>query len=323
MLLLLVACQADPEAGPAAPGTFRVAVISDTHVIGPQYACCSESDELDNSSIMKTVDRLGETVARINAVDPPPALVFVLGDVVHDARVYPTLEEYEGQDTAWSRASELLGGLTMPYHIAFGNHDYDFSCEDPAYDRALTHALFARYFGAEPYTAVDHEAWRFLLANSQLGPTFDLADPRCDGGLGSFGAEQLAWLEAQLDAGRPSMVMSHHYLPVIASAEDPQGRGDLETVLGAAPDLRLSLAGHAHRWLDFAVSYPFRHVLLGGTRYDADNFWILELQADGSAWRILDEEKPVWFTTCADTWVYADTPAPDPASPAETGDCGY
>jgi len=324
MLLALLACHDVPADDSAAPQatSFRVAVVSDTHVIGPQYTCCSENGDLDNSSIMKTVERLEATVAALNAVEPAPDLVFLSGDIVHDARVFPTLAEYQGQDTAWSRAAALLGQLEMPWYVAWGNHDYDFSCDDPSYDRQLTHDLFATFLGQTPTTVVDHEGWRFLLANSQLGPTFDLADARCDGGTGSFGHDQLGWLHDQLAEGLPTIVFSHHYLPVIERDEDPDGWGDFEAVLSGAPDVKLAIAGHAHRWLDFDASYPFRQVLLGGTRYDTDNFWILELPKDGSGYTILDEDKAEWFTTCAETWVYDGEPAPDPDHPEETGDCG-
>lgn len=100
-LALLVGCAEPKAAGggaadtmdsgarvvPQEPGTFRVAMVADTHVIGPEYVCCSESEGIDNESIMKTPERLAAVVAAINAVEPPPELVFVLGDVVHDTLV--------------------------------------------------------------------------------------------------------------------------------------------------------------------------------------------------------------------------------------------
>lgn len=311
-------CQAEPSST-APPEPFRVAVLTDTHVIGPQYACCSENGDLDNNSIVHTVDRLRETVARLNAVRPAPELVFVLGDVVHDAHVFPTLEEYEGVETAWSLARDLLGELDMPYHIAWGNHDYDFSCDGTPHTRDLTHALFETYLGRPPTEQVDHRGWRFLLANSQLGPTFDAADPRCDGGIGSFGHEQLEWLRDALAEGLPSLVLSHHYLVVSARDEDPDGHGDFESVLAGAPNLKLALAGHMHRWVSLDTG-AVRQEILGGTRYDADNFWLLQLSPGGGV-EILDEEKGIPFTTCAETWTYDGVPRPADDT-VETGDCG-
>ena len=43
---------------PAGPSTFRAVFMTDTHIIGPQYTCCSENSPADNSSIVKTVERL-------------------------------------------------------------------------------------------------------------------------------------------------------------------------------------------------------------------------------------------------------------------------
>lgn len=45
-------------ADPAAP--FRIATLSDTHVIGPQYKIGSEGSENDNLSVLKTQQRLFE-----------------------------------------------------------------------------------------------------------------------------------------------------------------------------------------------------------------------------------------------------------------------
>jgi hypothetical protein len=325
MLLLLAACTPPTSsADPAAPGNLRVAVLSDTHIIGPEYVCCSESNDLDNSSIVLTSDRLAETVRQLNAVDPPLDAVFVTGDVVHNPQVLATLEAYDTEDPAWSRARALFDELEMPYYLAWGNHDYDVDCGAGGADpRDFTDAVIARVFEQDPYQAVSLGAWRFLVANSTRGPTWDPADPRCSTGTGSFGAEQLVWMDAELAAGGPTVVMSHHYLPVITSDEDPDGLVDYNTVLASHSNLALTLAGHAHRWLDFSPTYGFPHLLLGSTRYDSDDFWVIELDADGDTYTILDFDKPAWFTTCADTWVYEDGGAePDPADPAETGDCG-
>ena len=325
VLFVLAACTPpSTSADPAAPGNLRVAVLSDTHIIGPEYACCSESNDLDNSSIVKTSDRLAETVRRLNEVDPPLDAVFVTGDVVHNPAVLADLEAYDTEDNAWSRARALFDELDVPYHLAWGNHDYDVDCGASGPDpRDFTDAVIARVFGQEPYQSVAMGGWRFVLMNSVRGPTWDPADPACSTGTGSFGAEQLAWLDAELASGDPAVVMSHHYLPVIRADEDPDGLGDYNTVLASHDNVALTLAGHSHRWLDFSLSYTFPHLLLGSTRYDSDDFWVIELDADGATYTILDFDKPEWFTTCANTWVYADGEAgPDPANPAEMGDCG-
>jgi len=304
---------------------IRVAFIADTHVIGPQYVCCSESDGIDNSSIMKTPDRLAETVNTINAIVPAVAHVFVLGDVVHDAHHGTDMEWYTREENAFSRAANLLAGLNMPVHILWGNHDYEVDCnEGPSHhSRAFTHSLFEHFFSAKPYTSVDAGGWRFLLLNSQLGPTWDSSSEQCATNLGSYGTEQLAWLESQLDDGMPSLVMSHHHM--IASTAQNENSGpnpDLSTVLGRHENIAAHLAGHFHRWVDLDPNpvHPVRHIILGATRYDTDNFWIVEFDPSGT-FEILDYEKPRWSTTCADTWDYDNEPSPV-VDAIETGDCG-
>lgn len=327
LLLLLAACTPAPKdtGTEQEEGTFRVAFIADTHVIGPQYVCCSESEGIDNESIMKTEARLLATRDRINAITPPPDLVFVLGDVVHNAMHGDTLEWYLTEDNAYAITADILAGFEMPVYPLWGNHDYEVDCAGDTTDRrALTHEILEALFGSAPYAAVDHKGWRFLLSNSQLGPTWSAGDPQCETGMGSFGAEQLAWIDAQLSEGLPTIHLSHHYLLTIRSGEDAGGPNpDLETVLSRHDNLKVAMAGHAHRWIDVeaGTTNPFRQVVLGATRYDDDNFWLMELEVGGEELAILDYDKPRYFTPCADTWRYEGTPVLE-VDAVETGDCG-
>ncbi len=303
--------------------TFRVVFIADTHVIGPQYACCSESEGLDNDSIMQTPDRLAQVRDAVNALDPQPDLVFVLGDVVHDAHVFEAAEDYASDETGWSRAADLLDGFDAPVHLVWGNHDYDVSCDTgrEQFERTFTHGLFERFFATEPTGYVDHEGWRFILANSQLGPTWTPGDPLCNTSLASYGREQLSWIDGLLSDGMPTMVMAHYYMAVTESEEDPEGPfAGLPAVLEAHTNMKLFLAGHMHRWVDGREGSAFPQVILGATRYDTDNFWLFEFEKNVDKYAIIDETKPRWYTTCADTWTYGDAPGPDPAQ-LETGDC--
>ena len=304
---------------------LRIAFIADTHVIGPQYECCSEGDGLDNASIMKTPDRLAETVAVINAIDPPPEHVFLLGDVVHAAHHGTDFDWYIRRENAFSRASALLSDLNMPLHILWGNHDYEVVCGGGSghHSRAFTHRLFSHFFGAEPYGVVDAKGWRFVMLNSQLGETWSADSSLCSTGTGSYGEDQLAWLNTQLEQDRPTIVMSHHHmLSSTLSNENNGPHPDISTVLGRHENVIDHISGHFHRWLDLDASdvHPARHLILGATRYDTDNFWVADLGADGSL-TIVDYEKAKWMTTCADTWQYADS-ASVVRGAVEEGDCG-
>ena len=199
VLLMLTACvpyETAPVNSDSAPpdGPLRVVFIADPHVIGPQYTCCSESDGADNASIMQTSDRLARARDRINAIEPPADLVFVLGDVLHDAHRSHDPDWYDSEDNALPIAADLLGGFDAPVHILWGNHDYEVNCSGETFEREFSHALFARFFGADPYGVVDAGGWRFVMLNSQLGPTWDVDSEQCSTSLGSFGVEQLAWL---------------------------------------------------------------------------------------------------------------------------------
>lgn len=327
LLLPALACQRGPKdpsdtADPARP--LRVVLLSDTHVIGPDYTCCSENGDLDNSSIMKSNDRLQAAVEKINAIEPAPDLAFILGDVTHDSYASTELAWFAENENAWSRAADALSQLQMPFYPVWGNHDYEVNCNRPekSWTRAFTAELEGSFFGFDPYYAVDAGGWRFLVSNAMLGPTWDLDDPRCDTGLASYGPEQLAWMAAQLDEGLPTVWMSHYMLLAItAEDEDPDGPyPDVFSVLDGRDNLELGLVGHAHRWLDMAELHGFPLRIVAATRYDDDNFWVMDLSDDGG-FEIVDEDKAVWFTTCADTWTYAGAPALDPTA-EETGDCG-
>ena len=69
---------------------------------------------------------------------------------------------------------------------------------------------------------------------------------------------------------------------------------------------------------------------MGATRYDEDNFWLLEFSKDGT-YEILDYDKAIIATPCADDWIYSgeinyddilnDLPYPNPQPTEENGDC--
>jgi len=235
---------------PQEPDTFRMVFVADTHVIGPEYVCCSESEGIDNESIMKTPDRLRQVVDRINRIDPPPDRVFVLGDVTHNTLVLEEPDQYLEIETGYSRARDLFSGLHMPVHYVWGNHDYEVHCEPRAEDRSREHAheVMASVLGGEPTGTVEHKGWRFVMANSQLGPTWDPGDPLCDTGFASYGREQLAWIDSELAKGQPTFVLAHYMLAVTQANEDPDGpHVDLRSVLSRWENMQLFLVDKEQR----------------------------------------------------------------------------
>lgn len=322
--LWIVGCSSDEGGGDGGgdtttPGVFRVVLMADTHVIGPQYECCSESPGVDNASIIKTEDRLREVVGEINAITPRPEMVFVLGDIVHAAHHSTDPAWYQANRNAFTIASELFELLDMPVHVLWGNHDYEVNCSGETYDRALSHQVQRDFFGTEPYYSLDHKGWKFLFLNSQLGPTWDVNDARCDTSTASFGADQLDWTARELEEGMPTLVFSHHNRLLWLAAENPGSPNiDLRTVLGRYDNVEGNFAGHLHRWIDQVFGDEER--VLSGTRYDTDNFWLLELDGTDRTYSILDEDKAIWLSSCARTYSYDGTPTLVEDAPEE-GDC--
>ncbi len=300
----------------------RVVVLADTHVIGPQYTTPVENSPADNASILLTPERLESAREQIHAMRPRPDAVIVLGDVVHAAHHSADLDWYAENESAFSVTRDILDTFEMPVHVLMGNHDYELSCDGSGYDRALSEELFRRFFGVEPYYALEYGGVKLYMLNGQQGRTWDPSDPACDTDRASYGETQLAWLDDQLDDGLPSIVMSHYMGTLWDTAEVP-GHGthaDLATVLDAHLNVEMYLAGHTHRWIDLSPLFFHEHYVLGATRYDDDNFWVLELGAPGDPIRIFDRDKAIWGNSCAQSFGY--TPGPDLlADEPETGNC--
>jgi predicted phosphodiesterase len=320
LALALVACSSDDEPPPPAGTPARVVIMSDTHVIGPQYTTPVENSPADNESILRTVERLTIAREQINAMVPRPDAVIILGDVLHAAHHAPDAAWYDANPSAFSVAKELFAGFQMPVHLLMGNHDYEMSCDDEAYPRALSEALFRRFFGAEPYYAVEYGGVRFHLLNGQQGRTWDVMSPRCNTDWASFGPAQLAWLSGSLDDGIPSVLMSH-YMGLLWDRDENvgvPGQEDIVSVIAAHPNVAMVLGGHTHRWLDLSDLFGYPHYVVGPARYDGDNFWVFDLDGAGGI-TIADFDKAYWDSTCAATYDY--DPAPAPTGAAETGTC--
>ncbi|MCB9664961.1 MAG: metallophosphoesterase [Alphaproteobacteria bacterium] len=344
VLLLAVACgppggewndRADDPYGvtdtDTAPGPFRVALLADPHVIGDDYSG-KEGNALDTESIYKTQARFRATLDLLRDVEPAPDFGLIAGDVFHAGyKSDPTLADLldPAKGLAPVRAKEILDTSPIPLDLAWGNHDYP----GPGEGRELAHAVFDQLFGTAPYHARVHKGWRFVYLNTQLGPSWDPEDPMnafLDRGGGSLGREQLAWLAEQLDAGQPTILVMHHHplAETLLKGEDPDGPWpDVFAVIEAYNDVvKGAFFGHFHRWFDVAGQLGVPSWIIGGIRYDADNFWVAEMEEDGSDWQILDYDKAEWGTVNGLSTSYeggevaVDTETPagfDPAFPDE------
>jgi outer membrane protein assembly factor BamB/predicted MPP superfamily phosphohydrolase len=136
IFLLVIIINLLPVSAQVHSGSFRFALVTDTHIGG---------DGAD--------DDLRRTVNDINA-DDSLAFVIISGDVT----------EF-GSDNELSLAKEILDGLDKPWYIIPGNHDTKWS-ESGANS-------FRRIFGDEAF-AFRHDGWLFLGTNSgpnmRMGP---------------------------------------------------------------------------------------------------------------------------------------------------------
>jgi hypothetical protein len=213
-----------PERPPAEPVVF--AVISDTHVWGSPEHTASK--------------RLTECLTTIGGLDPLPEFLIVSGDLVNDVYGHP-----EADLTPHELFSTLIEDSPVPVFPVAGNHDY-YAQETPEFELVdapeEAEQIHADILGIEPYYSKTITGTRFILLNSARGPLWDLT-----GGLsGSFGEEQLLWLEQELAEGLPTVLFFHHPPDLIHELE---GTLTLEDVVTAHQNQILAMfAGHLHLW---------------------------------------------------------------------------
>jgi predicted phosphodiesterase len=245
-----------------------------------------------------------------------------LGDVTHNALVSNELSFYQQNETAFSIAAGLFQGFGIPVYPVWGNHDYGVECggADGDVPRELAHQVFEELLGAPPYQSVEVGGFEFVLTNGQLGDTWDSASPLCNTSLASYGQEQLEWVASRLDLGKPTFVLSH-YMRILHHDEEPGAFDSLPTLLDSYPNVSGFLVGHTHRWLDLTpLNFDVWHQVVAATRYDSDNFVVIDLDPATGTFELPDQGKQIPSSSCANTWSYDGEPAPVPNAP-ETGEC--
>lgn len=277
--------------------SFRFAVIADTHIIDEFYIPGSENGSEDNDSILHTTERLTAARDVINAAHPVDGrqveLVFLVGDCFHN---YPSSDPdfYYKHRTRVDIARELLDGFDVPVHIGFGNHDYDEHMKS-GISRETSHQLFKDKLRAEPYSVVDYNGFRFLHLNNFLGKTWDPDQPIHGRQFGSFGEPQLQWAEAQLAARRPTVVFVHYPLWFQQPTEFSDF-GIHPLLRRYQENIKIVIAGHHHRWIDFAHTYGPQHTVMAATRYDQNAFMLFDADPHRGSLRWIDEDRPRWST---------------------------
>lgn len=211
-------------------------VVADTHVNEDEHTSSSpfETNHQANS-------RARHVFAEIAAMDPSPAFVIHLGDIVHPV---PSLPGYQ---PAVENFNAIAKPLSVPLHVIPGNHDVgdktiDWMPADQVCDDYLD--TYRAAFG-EDFYAFDHGECRFVLLNSLL----------LNSGLDDE-VRQREWLEAQLaSAGEQRVFLFMHYPPFIYSADE---RGNYDNIDQPGrtwlieqirhPSVEAAFAGHVHNF---------------------------------------------------------------------------
>jgi len=188
----------------------------------------------------------GTHVSPDDHADAPP-LLLVLGDIVHDglrALKDPTSlrsferDLFERDVNGYTIARDLFAqsdnSNSNSVLFTFGNHDARTSCGDvrsSISDLSLLANVYQFYFNTTPWGATDDvdSNWTFVRLNGMWGETWRAGGAHCNTELASFGAEQLAWLDATLaakeKAGRFVLVLTHFPLTATLALEAELGVG--------------------------------------------------------------------------------------------------
>ena len=242
-------------------------VLADTHIAGPELVLNAESNPMDNVSVLRAMQRLYRVLDRIGGDDDgdddggdetsvspddhahAPPLLLVLGDIVHDglrALKDPTSlrsferDLFERDVNGYTIARDLFAesdssnSNSNSVLFTFGNHDARTSCGDmrsSISDLSLLENVYRFYFNTTPWGATDDvdSNWTFVRLNGMWGETWRAGGAHCNTELASFGAEQLAWLDATLaakeKAGRFVLVLTHFPLTATLALEAELGFG--------------------------------------------------------------------------------------------------
>lgn len=282
-------------AAPAATGTFRFAVIADTHIIDEFYSG-PEGNSEDSESIFRTSERLTAVRDHLQSLQPAIERVFVCGDFFHN---YPSTERdfYERCKTRIDNAKALIDSFRMPVHPGFGNHDYAV----PKISREMSHELFKKKLGVDPYYSVEHKGVRFVHLNNFLGATWDPDSPKYKKDTGSLGEPQLDWFETELRKRQPTFVFLHYPLLNIAASERAD-YGLLQLLRRYRETVQLVVAGHWHKWVEFGRTFGPPHQVIASTRYDSNAYLIVEVDPGRGTHRLLNLDVVDWNTHYSRPW---------------------
>ena len=151
------------------------------------------------------------------------------------------------KETQWDKYQKTIRAFAAPYHQLPGNHDI-FSRK--------ARRIYEEHFGPL-YYSFDHGGFHFVLLNN------------CDGGRWGFlGADQLAWLKADLRASAPHPVFVFLHFPSLGAGA---GEAGILSVLAADPASAVPrfartavFGGHYHSYGPTREFDGIRYFITGG-----------------------------------------------------------
>ena len=287
--ILSLASSVIPSLAASADGTFRFAVIADSHIIDSFYKG-PEGNPEDTESILHSAERLTAARDFLNALQPAPERVFLVGDYFHN---YPSpdVDFYFKNETRIDLAKRITDGFRMPLHAGFGNHDYDV----PRISREISHELFRRKLDLKPYYSVEHKGFKFIHLNNFVGATWTPGSAAFNKQVGSLGEDQLNWFEAELREHKPTFVFVHFPLYIVQPKETAD-YGLHPIVKKYRDTIQLVVSGHWHRWFDFGRSYGPQHLVMAATRYDPNAYLIVDVDPKSMKHRLVNLDLVDWNT---------------------------
>ena len=151
--------------------------------------------------------RLNELVERTNRGEYPGVdFVLNVGDIV--ASVFKDIQNGDTIEFRLKKTVAAHDRFNIPYYLAMGNHDYKITTNrdsDGYFSKEeieKMESIWRKYTKREPYYAITHRGWNFIILNSMRGRYLNRF----------FNKMQLDWFESQLKKGMPSILCFHHPL---------------------------------------------------------------------------------------------------------------
>ena len=182
---------------------------------------------------------LPKAIAAVNALPRQPDFVVVTGDITH------SVDDDKERRARMAKAKEIIGGLkTKQIHYIPGEHD-------SALDNS---AAYKEFFG-KTYYAFDHKGVHFISIDN-------CSDPKAN-----LGAEQIAWLAAdlkKLQPEQPIVVLAHRPLFDLAASWDwatPDGQRAIDLLM---PFKNVTVFyGHIHQEHHHTTGHIAHHAAKG------------------------------------------------------------